>query len=194
MIKIDQQYLIFKTIMDAIALDGWQLLNLHTLSDDIDFDVLQLKNSLKNKSGILIAFADFIDAQMLNAADDDLKDSQISVRERLLEALMIRIDLLTPYKSGILELLRIAPKNPSMIIEGTKALQHSMKLTFNMVGLSTKGLEGVLRVKGLSVVFLAGLYAWSRDDSEDLSVTLSILDKRLKQAENYIVTVGLTDA
>ena len=194
MIKIDQQYLIFKTIMDAIALDGWQLLNLHTLSDDIDFDVLQLKNSLKNKSGILIAFADFIDAQMLNAADDDLKDSQISVRERLLEALMIRIDLLTPYKSGILELLRIFPKNPSMIIEGSKALQHSMKLTFNMVGLSTKGLQGVLRVKGLSVVFLAGLYAWSGDDSEDLSVTLSILDKRLKQAENYIVTVGLTDA
>ena len=194
MIKIDQHYLIFKTVMDTIALDGWQVLNLHALTDDIDFDVLQRKNSLKNKSEILIAFAEFIDTQMLNVADDDLKDTQILVRERLLEALMIRIDLLAPYKAGIIELLRITPKNPSMIIEGTKALKNSMELTFNMVGLSTKGLQGILRVKGLSAVFLAGLYAWSRDDSEDLSLTLSVLDKRLKQAENFLVAVGLTDA
>jgi hypothetical protein len=194
MIKINQHYLIFKTIMETIALDGWQVLNFHALTDDIDFDVLQLKNSLKNKSDILIAFAEFIDAQMLNVADDELKDPQILVRERLLEALMIRIDLLTPYKAGIIELLRNTPKNPSMIIEGAKALQYSMELTFNMVGLSTKGLQGILRVKGLSAVFLAGLYAWSRDDSEDLSFTLSILDKHLRQAENFIVSVGLMDA
>jgi hypothetical protein len=50
-------------------------------------------------------------------------------------------------------------------------------------GLSSTGLHGMLRTKGLTAVWLYTLRAWERDDSADLAGTMAALDRALARAE-----------
>ena len=193
MTKINQEDLIYKNVMGKIATKSWQSIDLENLSQECDFDVLNVTGGLRNKVDLLVAFSAFIDTTVNQSIDADLKDDQIPVRERLLEALLIRFEALTPYKAGVIKLMKIIPHNPSFAVIGSKSLKLSMEATLTAVGLEAKGIQGAIRVKGLCMIFLGGVYTWSKDNSEDLSATTRVLDKRLKQADNIISNFGLID-
>ncbi len=192
--KINQKDQIYKKIMEKIASDGWQMLDFESLSKEFDFDVLTKNAGVTNKMDLLVAFAEFVDASVKQLFDDDLKDSEISVRERLLEALLIRFDVLAPYKVGIVELMKTFPNSPNFVFTGANSLRLSMEATLAAIGLESNGISGVIRVKGLSMVFLSAICTWSRDDSEDLSATTRVLDKRLKNVEELMLNFGLTNS
>ena len=42
---------------------------------------------------------------------------------------------------------------------------------------------GVMRIKGLSLIYLAALRVWLKDDTQDFSRTMAQIDKNLKRAE-----------
>ena len=193
MTKINQEDLIYKNLMKKIASDGWQSIDLESLSQECEFDVLNVTGQLRNKVDLLVAFSEFIDTTVAQSIDADLKDDQIPLRERLLEALLIRFELLAPYKAGIIKLMTTLPNNPNFVLIGSKSLKLSMEATLAAVGLEAKGIQGAIRVKGLCIIFLSGVCTWSKDYSEDLSATTRALDERLKQTENIISNFGLVD-
>ena len=193
MAKINQQDLIFKDIFGKIASDGWQSIDLEKLSHECDFDVLNVTGGIRNKIDLLVAFSAFIDTTVNQSIDVDLKDDQIPIRERLLEALLIRFEALAPYKAGVTKLMKTFPPNPTFVVIGSKSLKLSMEATLTAVGLEAKGIQGAIRVKGLCMIFMSGVCAWAEDNSEDLSATTRILDERLKQTENIISNLGLID-
>ena len=193
MTKIYQEDLIYKNIFKRIASDSWQSINLESLSQECDFDVLNVTGGIRNKVDLLVAFSAFIDMTVNQSIDADLKDDQIPLRERLLEALLIRFEALAPYKAGVIKLMETFPYNPSFVVIGSKSLKLSMEATLAAVGLEAKGIQGAIRVKGLCVIFMSGVCAWSKDNSVDLSATTRILDERLKQTENIISNLGLID-
>ena len=193
MAKINQEDLIFKDIFGKIASDGWQSIDLEKLSHECDFDVLNVTGGIRNKIDLLVAFSAFIDTTVNQSIDVDLKDNQIPIRERLLEALLIRFEALAPYKAGVTKLMKTFPPNPTFVVIGSKSLKLSMEATLTAVGLEAKGIQGVIRVKGLCMIFMSGVCAWAKDNSEDLSATTRILDERLKQTENIISNLGLID-
>ena len=193
MTKIYQEDLIYKNIFKRIASDSWQSINLESLSQECDFDVLNVTGGIRNKVDLLVAFSAFIDMTVNQSIDADLKDDQIPVRERLLEALLIRFEALAPYKAGVIKLMETFPYNPSFVVIGSKSLKLSMEATLVAVGLEAKGIQGAIRVKGLCMIFMSGVCTWSKDNSEDLSATTRILDERLKQTENIISNLGLID-
>ena len=193
MAKINQEDLIFKDIFGKIASDGWQSIDLEKLSHECDFDVLNVTDGIRNKIDLLVAFSAFIDTTVNQSIDVDLKDDQIPIRERLLEALLIRFEALAPYKAGVTKLMKTFPPNPTFVVIGSKSLKLSMEATLTAVGLEAKGIQGAIRVKGLCMIFMSGVCAWAEDNSEDLSATTRILDERLKQTENIISNLGLID-
>ena len=193
MAKINQEDLIFKDIFGKIASDGWQSIDLEKLSHECDFDVLNVTGGIRNKIDLLVAFSAFIDTTVNQSIDVDLKDDQIPIRERLLEALLIRFEALAPYKAGVTKLMKTFPPNPTFVVIGSKSLKLSMEATLTAVGLEAKGIHGAIRVKGLCMIFMSGVCAWAKDNSEDLSATTRILDERLKQTENIISNLGLID-
>ena len=193
MAKINQEDLIFKDIFGKIASDGWQSIDLEKLSHECDFDVLNVTGGIRNKVDLLVAFSAFIDTTVNQSIDADLKDDQIPIRERLLEALLIRFEALAPYKVGVIKLMKTFPPNPTFVVIGSKSLKLSMEATLTAVGLEAKGIQGAIRVKGLCMIFMSGVCAWAKDNSEDLSATTRILDERLKQTENIISNLGLID-
>lgn len=192
--KINQKDQIYKKIMEKIASEGWQMLDFESLSKEFDFDVLTKNGGVTNKMDLLVSFSEFVDASVKQLFDDDLKDGEISVRERLLEALLIRFDVLAPYKVGIVELMKTFPNSPNFVFTGANSLRLSMEATLAAIGLESNGISRVIRVKGLSMVFLSAICTWSRDDSEDLSATTRVLDKRLKNVEELMLNFGLTNS
>ena len=50
-------------------------------------------------------------------------------------------------------------------------------------GVSTSGPRGEVRLRGLLAVWLWGVRAWERDESEDLSGTMAAVDAALQRAE-----------
>jgi hypothetical protein len=193
MTKIYQEDLIYKNIFKKITSDSWQSIDLESLSQECDFDVLNVTGGIRNKVDLLVAFSAFIDMTVHQSIDADLKDDQIPVRERLLEALLIRFEALAPYKAGVIKLMKTFLHNPSFVVIGSKSLKLSMEATLAAVGLEAKGIQGAIRVKGLCMIFMSGVCTWSKDNSEDLSATTRILDERLKQTENIISNLGLID-
>jgi hypothetical protein len=191
MAKINQEDQIYKKIMEKIASDGWHSLDFEGLSREFDFDVLTKNGGARNKMDLLVAFSEFVDASVKQLFDDDLKDGEIPVREKLLEALLIRFDVLAPYKVGIVELMKTLPNSPNFVLTGANSLRLSMEATLAAIGLESNGVKRVIRVKGLSMVFLSAIFTWSKDDSEDLSATTRVLDKRLKNAEELMLNFGL---
>lgn len=193
MTKIYQEDLIYKNIFKKIASDSWQSIDLESLSQECDFDVLNVTGGIRNKVDLLVAFSAFIDMTVHQSIDADLKDDQIPVRERLLEALLIRFEALAPYKAGVIKLMKTFLHNPSFVVIGSKSLKLSMEATLAAVGLEAKGIQGAIRVKGMCMIFMSGVCTWSKDNSEDLSATTRILDERLKQTENIISNLGIID-
>ena len=189
--KSEEENLLFKALMEIVTNGRWQEFEISELSDRSGVQPSEIGEKYRDKNSILVAFAEYIDRQTLEALDEEIKSPAIPVRERLLEVLLVRFDVLTPYKAGIVELLKQAPKDPAMLITGSKSLKKSMCLSLEAVGLSSAGISGMLKIKGLGAVFLLGLNAWSRDESDNLDVASRILDERLKLIENFVISIGL---
>lgn len=57
-------------------------------------------------------------------------------------------------------------------------------------GVSTQGLWGEARVRGLVAVWLWTVRAWRSDETEDLSATMAALDVALRRAEQAAEWLG----
>lgn len=181
---------IFLAAMDIATSIGWERCSLTDIAAKADIDIADLTELHGDKTGILRALAAFIDAQTLAGLDAE-DGSDISVRECLLESLMLRFDAMGPYKSGIANVARATLANPRHVIEGGSALARSMRETLFMAGVSTNGPLGMIRVKAMMVIFLDAFRVWINDQSPDLSATLRRLDERLNQAESLALTFGI---
>jgi hypothetical protein len=60
-----------------------------------------------------------------------------------------------------------------------------MALMLEAAGVSSSGIAGALRTKGLGAIYLATMRDWFRDDSTDKARTMAALDARLRRAESW---------
>ena len=106
-----------------------------------------------------------------------------SVRDRLFDLIMRRIDFLQRHRAGVIALLRGLPRDPVLSLMLTTAGLRSMVWLLEASGVSAGGLAGMLRAQGLMAVWLWTVRAWQRDESADLSGTMAALDTALTRAE-----------
>jgi hypothetical protein len=113
-----------------------------------------------------------------------------SVRDKLFALLMRRFDALQTHRAGVAALLRALPSEPPMALLLACATRRSMRWMLAAAGVSTAGLRGELRVRGLVTVWAWTLRAWARDGSADLSGTMAALDAALRRAEQVAAWLG----
>lgn len=113
-----------------------------------------------------------------------------SVRDRLFESLMRRLDVLQAHRAGVLALLRSLPFEPATAVLLAAATGRSMAWLLEDAGASAAGPLGRLRTKALVGVWLWTVNAWQRDESADLSTTMATLDRALARAERAAGWLG----
>ena len=104
--------------------------------------------------------------------------------------LMRRFDALDPYKDAVATVAFDQARDPLSALASACQLRRSMALMLEAAGLAAGGARGVLRIKGLALVYLASLRVWLKDESADKARTMAALDKQLRRAESLVLRLS----
>jgi AcrR family transcriptional regulator len=164
---------------------GWRSVNVAAAARAAGLALVRARERFPGRSVILLRFGRLADQSALAEAP-----SEGPVRDRLFDLLMRRIDVFQAHRAGVMALLRILPTEPPIALLLALATRRSMRWMLQAAGLSTGGVRGELRVKGLVAVWLWTMRAWQSDETEDLSATMAALDAALRRAEQAAEFLG----
>lgn len=157
---------------------GWRRVAVVDAARDAELPLDEARVRFPRRSTVLLRLGLLADRAALASAS-----ASGSVRERLFDLLMHRIDVLQRYRGGVRAVLRAVPLDPGLALLLTTATDDSLRWIARAAGMEILGLAGALRVKGLGLVWLQAVRAWDKDESPDLSGTMAALDKVLDRAE-----------
>lgn len=178
------------TILDAalgLTVErGWPAVSMAEVADRAGVPLAEAYEVVPSKPALLAALVARTDRAMLA---EGAPDPDQSARDRLFEIVMRRFDALQPHKQAMAALLRDLPRDPCAFLQLMPSLAGSIAWMLEAAGLSTSGVRGMLRIKGLALIYLVTMRTWLEDDSVDMARTMAQLDRRLRRAEAVIRSV-----
>lgn len=178
----DPKTRLIEAAMRLAAERGWRELSFGEIADEAKLPLAEALTVAGSKTALLEAFARQIDAQVL--AEGGLGETEGPARDRLFDVLMRRLDALLPYRDAIAEILRDLAADPLSAVASLPGLSRSMAWMLEAAGLDSGGLRGLARINALSLIYLATLRVWLRDETADLAKTMAALDRHLRRAES----------
>lgn len=173
---------VIEVALRLAAEPGWAGLALADIAAAAKLPLAELYALYPSKTAILVALSREVDRQVLAGLEPGAEES---TRDRLFDLIMKRFDALAPHRDGLAAVVRDAGRDPVAALCGLDQLARSMALMLEAAGVSSSGLAGALRTKGLGIIYLATMRDWFRDDSTDKSRTMAALDARLRRAEGW---------
>lgn len=168
---------------------GWRDVTLRDIAEAANVSLAETYAVYPSRQAVLRDFARRIDAAVL--ASEEPGAAEGGARDRLFDVLMRRFDALAPYKAGLANVLADQARDPLAVACGLCLLRRSMACMLEAANLSAAGLRGALRIKGLSVAYLAALRVWLRDESEDHAPTMAALDRGLARLDRAAAACSL---
>ncbi|SIQ48972.1 MULTISPECIES: hypothetical protein [Acidiphilium] len=169
---------LIKAAFDLAAQQGWRRVSVAAAARHGGLELAKARRHFSCTGMILAKFGRAADVHALHGAMTDGL-----VRDRLFDIIMRRFDYLQQHREGVIALIRFAPTDPLLALWLQRTNLASMGWILEGAGVSSRGLRGALRKRGLLAVSAWALRAWMRDDSEDLSATMAALDVALMRAD-----------
>jgi len=164
---------------------GWRRTSVAEAARAATLSLAEARARFPGLAALLVRFGRMADQAALAEAPADE-----SVRDKLFGLLMRRFDVLQAHRAGVIALLRALPSEPPTALLLACATRRSMRWMLEAAGVSTAGLRGEFRVRGLVGVWLWTLRAWERDETADLSATMAALDTALRRAGRLAALLG----
>lgn len=159
---------------------GWHHVSAAAAARHAGLDLAMARERFSRPGAILARFGQLADTHALTGAL-----TEGTVKDRLFDILMRRVDFHQQHRGGVLALGRVIPLNPALGAWLAKRTLYSMGWMLEGAGVSAKGLRGELRKRGLMAVWAWTMRAWARDDTEELSATMAALDIALVRADQF---------
>ena len=185
--KSELPHHIVTATLQLAAETGWNDVSLADIAARAELSLSELYDVFRSKDAVLAAFQSDIDRQVLSGAPPE---EDASPRDRLFDVLMRRFDALEPHKAGVEAILRDLGRDPVSLLCGAPRLLCSMAWMLEAAGIRASGVAGLVRAKGLALVYLPSLRVWLTDDSPDMARTMAALDKSLRRAESLMSMCG----
>jgi len=179
---------VIDTAMKLAAEGRWRDLSLAEIAEAAKVPISKVYPVYPSRQAILDAFARRIDAAVL--AESDAEALEGSARDRLFDLLMRRFDALDPYKDAVATIAFDQARDPLAALASACQLRRSMALMLEAAGLASGGARGVVRIKGLALIYLSAMRVWFKDESEDKARTMAALDKQLRRAEALVLRLS----
>ena len=189
-----------KKILTKLADEAWQqlgqqplaALTLTNIDQRVGVDMSLARAVAGDPQQLVLRKIAAIDDQSVLESFVDIEDAgEISIREKILEALMHRFEVYAPYRAQIRALSQAAQWRPDLGIALGIGLQNVIRRMLAMAGDGCEDWRGLMRIKGVVGVVMAVVRVWIKDDSPDLAPTMKVLDRRLHQAENWAINLRL---
>ena len=175
---------VIDTAMALTAERGWSDLSLAEIAEAAGLPLAKVAAHYGSKQAILAAFTRRIDAAVLADAEADALEG--SAKDRLFDVLMRRFDALDPHRKALGNLILDQTRDPGGALCAAIGLRRSLALMLEAAGLSATGLRGLVRIKGLALIYLAALRVWLKDESADKAKTMAALDRQLTRADGLL--------
>lgn len=174
-----------KKICDAAlklaALHGWGALTLNQISQATKLSVPQIKKRFSDTNGILPAIVGQFDRETKAALGKTATGT--TPHDRLFEIMIARFDVLQKHRAALLRIITEVKRNPSLARHIFPSQIKTMKTMLDLAKLKQTGPKELLATFGLYTIFILTLHTWERDESKDMSKTMSALDRYLRRAE-----------
>ena len=109
------------------------------------------------------------------------------MKDRLFEAIMIRLDILRHSQRCRCEHYSRDPaRKPKTIAASASALRRAMAQLLDLCGEPSGGLCRQIKLRALGLIYFYVLRVWLADDTPDNGKTMAALDKALARAETII--------
>ncbi len=167
------------------AQKGWRHVSAAAAARHAGLDLARARMRFACTGSILGHFGRLADAAALQGALDTG-----STRDSLFDILLRRFDFLQSHRAGVLALLKFLPGCPPLALALAEMNLASMGWLLEGAGVNATGLRGAAKKRGLLLVWLYGLNAWARDESEDLAATMAAVDTALARAEAFATRGG----
>jgi len=158
---------------------GWVRVSAAGAAARAGLDLAVARARFSGTGAVLRRFGELADVAALEGAV-----AEGPVRDRLFDSLMRRSDFLQGSRAGVVALLKVLPAAPGLAVCLARADLASMGWLLEAAGVSSKGVRGELRRRGLALVWPYGVQAWLRDESADLTATMAAVDTALNRADS----------
>jgi AcrR family transcriptional regulator len=175
-------------LMALLAEQSFEQIGLAEVAGRAGLKLSQLRAEFGSTLAILGAHIKDIDRAVLSGGDADMEDE--SLREKLFDVLMRRLEALAPYKDAVRSLMRSARRNPGLALALNAMAARSQHWMLEAAGIGASGPRGALRAQGASLMFARVLGVWLDDDEPSLDRTMAALGRGLASAERWDGFVG----
>lgn len=171
--------------LELAAERDWQQVSLRDVAARAGIGFAEFYRRFPSKTALVAAFMARIDDAVLAADFSELAES--SPRDRLFDVIMRRFDALAPHKAAVRSIARSAPRDLGFGLElACGPFSRSLAAMLAAADLTAEGPRGWLRRHGLGLIYLDVVRRWLEDDTPDFASTMAELDKRLRQAEQFL--------
>lgn len=162
------------------ARNGWARLSLVEAAREANLPLDTVRERFPFRHTVLLHLGRMADSCALS--DDNAGGT---VRERLFDMLMRRLDIFQQYRDGVRAALRGLPYEPPLAALLAGATMNTMRWLTDAAGVDITGPGGLIRLNAIVAVWGYAVRAWEKDDSADLATTMSALDSALDRAERF---------
>jgi AcrR family transcriptional regulator len=164
----------------VIAAHGWDGLSMLRVATQAGVPPAELRRRCPTPLHLLALHGRVADQAVLEGT---VPGQGGAARDRVFDVLMRRIVAMQPHRAGILRLFDDLRADPLLALALLAALPRSMAWMLEAAEVpARRGPLGLVRVNGLTAVWLATVRAWTRDDNPDLGATMAALDRALDRA------------
>ena len=177
-----KKFKLINVAFQMIEKQGWQKFSLKRLADEKKISIVEVNQIFRKKEDILKEFSSMIDLQVEKNFDfRDLENS--STKDNLFELIMLRLELMRPYKKALKNIILALRSNLSMIKSVSFKILNSLDFYLELTNAYDGSFFDIFKKKVILFIYTQTFVVWINDDSEEMSKTMSELDKMLSFSE-----------
>ena len=177
---------ILSAALVLIADKPWRSVSMEMIGEASGANLTTVYKHYPTKLHLVSGFIERINKGLL--AGHDFNDREEPERDRLTDVLMRRFELLNPNKGVVRSIIINTAYDPYSALRLLPSFSKAMAWSLEAAGLNSSGFAGLIRIKVLSIIYLSTMRIWLKDESEDMSSTLSHLDQSIRRVETMLCT------
>ena len=174
---------IIEGLMALLAERPIERIGMADIAKQAGVSLADIRTEFSSVMAVLAAHTKEIDRKVLAGGESDMEEE--SVRERLFDVLMRRLEVLAPYRAAMRSLVRSSARNPGLAMALNGLGVRSQHWMMTAAGIRTAGPKGLVRAQGLNLLFARVVCTWLNDQDPGFARTMAALDRELSRAERW---------
>jgi AcrR family transcriptional regulator len=175
---------IIAAFLALLADERFESIGLADVAGQAGVSLAQLRDEFPSTLAILAAHIKATDRAVLAADVTDMAEEP--ERERLVDVLMRRLEILAPHRDAVRSLLRSARRDPAFALALNGLVVRSQQWMLTAAGIGSSGPRGMARAQGLAMLFASVLRTWVNDDDPGQARTMAALDRALGRGQRLL--------